>query len=131
MTIAAWITLVATIIVGSTGSGGVVYWLLNRNSQRVVDARIESERESFEANTAEKWQKIIDEGATRAYAQVERRCQKCEEDMERMLSIFMSIISPLASFVQHASNLDEVDQDLLSDAIVAISVGRSEIKKHS
>lgn len=131
MTIAAWITLVATIIVGSTGSGGVVYWLLNRNSQRVVDARIESERESFEVNTAEKWQKIIDEGATKAYAQVEKRCQKCEEDMEKMLSIFMSIISPLASFVQHASNLDEVDQDLLSDALVAISIGRSEIKKHS
>ena len=106
MTLAAWVTVAGLVLVGSTGSGGIVYWLLNRKSQERLDKKIDGERENLAAESATKWQQLWDENASKAYTQLDRRCNKCEEDLGKVCVVFGGVLGRLAQFIEDPSSVD-------------------------
>jgi hypothetical protein len=99
MTLAAWITVLATVLVGSTGSGGFVYWLLNRKSQEVQDNKIKADRESTLAEAATKWQVLADESATKAYERVKDQCDECLDKLGGMHDVAGNLIDALEALL--------------------------------
>lgn len=99
MTLAAWVTVAGLVLVGSTGSGGVVYWLLNRKSQEVVDKKVEADRESTLADAAKKWQEVLDISATKAYSQLEERCDDCISKLGGMHDIAGNLIDAMEALL--------------------------------
>lgn len=106
MTLAAWITVAALVLVGTTGSGGVVYWLLNRKSQQFIDAKtrsdtekIRADRESTLADAALKWQELLDESSTKAYKQVEKKCEDCLDKLGGMHDVAGNLIDAVEALL--------------------------------
>lgn len=99
MTLAAWATVLSVVLVGSTGSGGAVYWLLNRNSERAQVNKINADRESTLADAAEKWSKLLDESSTKAYHTLEVRCDSCLEELGGMRDIAGNLIDALEALL--------------------------------
>ncbi len=107
MTLAAWITVLSAVLFGGPAGGGIVYYLQNRNSERVqrqnlesLTRKIDTERETFEAAAAEKWQKILDEQSTKAFEQVEKRYRRCEGELDRLAGAFGSAWASFVPFVR-------------------------------
>lgn len=107
MTLAAWGTVLGLVLVGSTGSGGLVYWLLNRKTQQIQDDRtvadrdkLKADRESTLADAALKWQELLDESSTKAYEKLERQCSACIDKLTGMESIADNLIDALESLLE-------------------------------
>lgn len=99
MTLAAWITVLSVVLVGSTGSGGFVYWLLNRKSQEVQDDKLKAEREDTLSAAAKKWQEVADVEATKAFKVVKERCDDCIEKLGGMHDIAGNLIDAMEALL--------------------------------
>lgn len=117
MTIAAWITVLVLVLFGGSGGGGLVYWLLNRNSERAQIKNLEAVRENTLADAATKWQEIIDENATKAYEKVEKRCEKCESELERVVGVLKVVLHNIAPVLEHVAERTDVDVGELNQAV--------------
>lgn len=106
MTLTAWMTVAGLILVGSTGSGGVVYWLLNRKSQEKIDNKIDTERENLAAEAATKWQQLWDENAQGAYKALDQRCNKCVRDLGEVCEVFGGVLGKIAQHLDEPGAVD-------------------------
>ena len=120
MTLAAWVTVAGLVLVGSTGSGGVVYWLLNRKSQAVVDDKVKADRESTLADAAKKWQEIADESSTKAYKtleesstkafqSVQKQCEECTEKLRGMRDVAGNLIDAMETLLSEDNPQNRAD----------------------
>lgn len=109
MTLAAWVTVAGLVLVGSTGSGGIVYWLLNRKSQEVVDDKVKADRESTLADAAKKWQEVLDVSATRAYSQLEERCDECIDKLGGMHDVAGNLIDAMEALLAEDTPQNRAD----------------------
>ena len=131
MTAAAWIALVGSLLVGSTGSGGVVYWLLSRNSERAQIKTLEATRESTLADAATKWQKLLDENSTAAYEKVDARCKRCESALDRVVSALGSVLRAIVPVMEQVAERTEVDAQLVTDLTATLHLAEREYNRHS
>lgn len=99
MTLAAWITVLSVVLVGSTGSGGFVYWLLNRKSQEVQDEKIKADREDALSTAAKKWQEIADASTTQAFKVVKEQCDDCLDKLGGMHDICGNLIDAVEALI--------------------------------
>jgi phytoene/squalene synthetase len=101
--------VLSVVLVGSTGSGGFVYWLLNRNSQRVVDKKVEADREDTIAAAAQKWQEIADASTTKAFKVVKEQCDDCLEKLGGMHDIAGNLIDAMEALLAEDSPQSRAD----------------------
>lgn len=123
MTLAAWITVAGLVLVGSTGSGGVVYWLLNRKSQRIIDQKTAADREKIEADradaiaaAAQKWQEIADESSTKAFEilkkdnlDVRKQCNECLDRLTGMNDVAGALIDAMEALLAEDTPQNRAD----------------------
>lgn len=126
MTLAAWITVLSIVLVGSTGSGGAVFWLLNRKSQERQDEKVSAERDNTLADAAKKWQEILDASATAAYEKVEERCKRCETDLERVIAVVVPVLAGLRPILQ----VLPVQNSAVGDLAEKLHIAERELAKH-
>lgn len=106
MTLAAWITVAGLVLVGSTGSGGVVYWLLNRKSQKTLDNKIDGEREKLEADAVKTWHELWNQNAQGAYDALDRRCNRCETNLGKVCELFAQALADVANHLRDPGSVD-------------------------
>jgi hypothetical protein len=128
MTAAAWITVLATVLVGSTGSGGAVYWLLNRNSERAQTNKITAERESTLADAAKKWQEMADAAKAETLHEVEERCGRCETELQAVVGVLGLVMKRIAPVLPQLVGVDPV---AIADLNAALKVGERQLWRHS
>ncbi len=106
MTLAAWITVAGLVLVGSTGSGGIVYWLLNRKSQERLDKKVDRERENLEAQAVAAWHALWNQNAQGAYDALDRRCNRCETNLGKVCALFAQALADVASHLRDPGSVD-------------------------
>lgn len=124
VTLAAWITVFAVVLVGSTGSGGAVYWLLNRNSQRVQDDKIIADRDDAIAAAAQRWQEIADTSSTKAFENVQKQCNDCLDKLSGTQDIVGNLIDALEAL------LNEDTPQARADAKASVRLARRALNHH-
>lgn len=112
MTLAAWVTLIITCLVGTTGSGGVIYWLLQRNSQKTLDRKIDGERDKLEADAVKTWHELWDQNAKGAYNELDRRCNRCEKNLGQVCELFTHFIGDVVNHLKEPGSVD-LDRQLI------------------